>query len=60
MRNQPPQLIWFKVKVVKAGKETEKRLLAISRVDAMKRANKILKYVPGSGDAKAIDAKEDT
>jgi hypothetical protein len=61
MKPQPPQLKWFKVKVLKAGKVTYKRLLSISGAKAIEQANKILKYVPGTGSAaKAVEAEEDT
>lgn len=60
MRPQPPQLKWFKVTILKAGKKTEKSLLATDKDDAIKRGNKILKYLPGAGaNARAVDARED-
>lgn len=60
MKNQSPQLRWFVLTIQKGAKKEIKRLLATNRIDAMRRGDKILKYVPGSGpDAKVIDAREE-
>lgn len=57
MKTQSPQVRWFVLTVQKGGKKTEKRLLAISAEDAIRKGNKILKYVPGAG--KVTSAREE-
>lgn len=59
MKTQSPPLRWFVLTVQKGSKKETKRLLATDKTDAIRRGNKILKYVPGSGpDAKVTDARE--
>ena len=59
MKTQSPRLKWFVLTIQKGAKKETKRLLAIDRESAIDSGKKILKYVPGSGQAKVIDAKEE-
>lgn len=59
MKNQSPRLVWFVLTIQKGGKTETRRILAISRDNAIEKGNRTLKALPGSGSAKVISAREE-